>query len=182
VSQTAPSYRWSVSEFVRAFDAGAFDHRVELIDGEVWPVVIGSWHGDLVFQLAALLPRTGARVTAATLPTGESLPDPDCWVRRKDARPISTLGTRLDVWSPADVLLVVEVSDRTVLADLGTKARLYGSTGYPVYWVVTSDVIYEHTDPVESGYRRRVEYRAGDRLPVAYARSEIVVDELLRSV
>ncbi|MBF6336203.1 hypothetical protein IU450_09935 [Nocardia abscessus] len=25
--------------------AGAFGHRVELVEGEVRPVVIGSWHG-----------------------------------------------------------------------------------------------------------------------------------------
>src|SRR5262245_27168173 len=139
------AYRWSASEFLRAWEAGVFDHRVELVDGEVWPVVIGSWHGDTVVQVAAMLRRPGVRVTAATLPTGDSWPHPDCWVRRAGAEPVGAVGTRMQVWDPADVLLVVEVSDETMLADLEIKARLYGRAGYPVYWVVTPDVIYEHT-------------------------------------
>src|ERR1043165_7564168 len=129
MSQAALSYHWSRDAFVRAWGAGAFDNRVELVDVEVWPVVIGSWHGDTVGQLMASLPRAGVRLTTSTLPTGASLPDPDCWVRRADAEAVGTLGSRLHVWDPADVLLVVEVSDETVIQDLEIKARLYGRAG-----------------------------------------------------
>lgn len=173
------TYRWSQSEFLRAWEAAAFDHRVELVDGEVWPVVIGSWHGVTVGEVIASLPRAGAKVTTETLPTGESLPDPDCWVRRAGAKPIGTLGARLSVWSPDDVLLVVEVSDETMLVDLEVKARLYGRSGYPVYWVVTPEVIYEHTEPAPTGYRARREYRSGEQIPVAYAGTWLDVANLL---
>jgi hypothetical protein len=61
--------------------------------------------------------RVGVRVTTATLPTGGSLPDPDCWVRRVDADP--------------------------------------------------------------TGYRSRVEYRPGERLPVPYAGTDLAVDDLI---
>jgi hypothetical protein len=179
MTQSAPTYRWSRSEFVRAWEAGAFDHRVELVEGEVWPVVIGSWHGDTVGHLVALLRHTGVRVTTATLPTGESLPDPDCWVRRAEAEPVGTVGSRLAVWDPNDVLLVVEVSDDTMLQDLQSKARLYGRAGYAVYWVVTHDAIYEHTSPTSTGYRTRVEYRSGERIPLGYAGSELAVSDLI---
>jgi Putative restriction endonuclease len=179
MTEPALAYRWSVSEFVRASEAGAFDHRVELIEGEIWPVLIGSWHGDAVGQLLGLLPRAGVRITTATLPTGDSLPDPDCWVRRADAAPVGTVGVRLSVWDPADVLLVVEVSDETVIHDLNVKTRLYGSAGYPAYWVVTQDRIYEHTEPTSSGYRKRVEYGLGDQIPVAYAGVELAVSDLI---
>jgi hypothetical protein len=173
------TYRWSQSEFMRAWEAGAFDHRVELVDGEVWPVVIGSWHGVTVGEIIAALPRAGAKVTTETLPSGESLPDPDCWVRRADATPIGKLGVRLSVWGPADVQLVVEVSDETLLADLEVKAKLYGRAGYPVYWVVTPEVIYEHTEPASTGYRVRREYRSGERIPVGYAGVELEVADLV---
>lgn len=179
MTQPAAAYRWSQSEFVRAWEAGAFDHRVELVDGEIWPVVIGSWHGDTVGQLLALLPRSGARVTTATLPTGGSLPDPDCWVRRADAVPIGTVGTRLSVWDAADVLLVVEVADETTIQDLNVKAMLYGQAGYPVYWVLTQDAIYEHTTPIPTGYRTRVEYHRGQRIPVSYAAMDLAIDDLI---
>ncbi len=51
MTDTVPNYRWSPSKFIRAWEAGAFDRRVELVDGEVWPVIIGSWHGRTVARL-----------------------------------------------------------------------------------------------------------------------------------
>jgi len=175
----ALSYPWSQSGFLRAFDAGAFDRRVELIEGEIWPVVIGDWHGEAVGQLLASLPRSDVRLTTATLPTGSSLPDPDCWVRRADAVPTGRIGSRLSRWEPTDVLLVVEISDETVIQDLNVKTRIYGAAGYPVYWVVTQDRIFEHTEPTGSGYRRRIEYGRGERIPVGYADTDVAVDDLL---
>ncbi|MGH3679920.1 MAG: Uma2 family endonuclease [Natronosporangium sp.] len=179
MAQTALSYRWSRSEFARAWEAGAFDHRGELIDGDVWPVVIGSWQGDTVGQLLAALPRSQVQVTTATLPTGQSLPDPDCWVRRAGATPVDRVGSRLDVWDASDVLLVVEVSDGTVLVDLNVKSALYGKAGYPVYWVVTRDAIYEHTGPTPQGYRTRTQYVPGEDIPVGYAGTGLPVADLL---
>ncbi|WP_425394670.1 Uma2 family endonuclease [Actinoplanes rectilineatus] len=75
--------------------------------------------------------------------------------------------------------MVVEVADETLLHDLNVKTRLYGSAGYPVYWVVTREQIFEHTEPIATGYRRRVEYRPGDRIPVTYAGIDVLVDDLL---
>jgi hypothetical protein len=143
-----------------------FDHRVELVDGEVWPVVVGSWHGDTQAQVAAMLRLPGTRVSTSTLvvPSDDSVPDPDCWVRRSGAERVGTRGARLDVWDPTDVLLVVEVSDDSVLADLNTKARLYGRAAYPVYWVVTREAIYEHTGPTAQGYRTRTDLSVSELL------------------
>src|SRR5262245_17503833 len=173
---------WSRDEFLRAWEAGEFEHRVELIDGEVWPVSIGVWHGDTVGEVMGALRCPGVRVTGATLPSGDSLPDPDCWVRRADAAPIAARGSRLAEWNPTDVLLVVEVSDDTVMQDLTIKARLYGKAGWPVYWVVTQKVIYEHTQPYDRGYRERAEFRSGDKVPVRYANTELSVDDLIAPI
>ena len=116
----------------------------------------------------------------ASLRSGkDSLPDPDCWVLRAGAEPARRLGSRLHEWAASDVLLVVEVSDTTVRADLSRKAQLYGAAGFGVYWVVSPDVVYVLTGPTPEGYERRDEYRAGDRIPVAYAGSTIAVDDLL---
>jgi len=181
MTRSALAYHWSQNEFMRAWEAGVFDHRVELVEGEIWPVVIGSRHGDTVGQLMALLPRSGAKLTTSTLPTGESLPDPDCWVRRAGADPIGTVGSRLSVWDADDVLLVVEVSDDTMIHDLNVKAKLYGKAGYPVYWVVTQEAVYEHTRPIPTGYRVRVEYRRGEHIPVLYTDTTLAIDDLLAS-
>ncbi|NQE91572.1 Uma2 family endonuclease [Nocardia terpenica] len=179
MSEATLSYHWSRDEFVRAWKAKVFDHRVELIEGEVWPVVIGDWHGEMSFQVAAALRHPTVRVSGATLPSEDSLPDPDCWVRRISAEPVGTVGSDLSIWDPADVLLVVEVSNETVLQDLSKKAKLYSRAGYPVYWVVTHEVVYEHTEPASTGYRVRTEYRPGDRIPLRYADTDLTVSELL---
>ncbi len=133
-----PLYRWTRDEFVRAWEVGAFERRVELVEGEVWEVSIGPWHGETTGQVIRALPGDGVKITMATLPAGDSLPDPDCWVLRAGASPAGTIGRRLASWRPEDVLLVVEVSDESVTQDLGVKALLYGRAGYAVYWVVTS--------------------------------------------
>lgn len=172
-------YRWSPSEFVRAFGAGTSDFRVELVEGEIWPVAVADWHGRVAMRLAGVLPRDGAEISSATLPTLDSMPEPDCWVIRSGAAPVGQATPRVSIWSPADILLVVEVSDETVVQDLNVKTRLYGSAGYPVYWVVTKDQIFEHTGPAAAGYRHRTEYVRGDRIPVGYAGTEILVDDLI---
>lgn len=179
MTETVQTYRWTASEFLRAWEAGAFDHRVELIEGEVWPVVIGPWHGRTSTRLIRALPVTGDEITMATLPSGESLPDPDCWVLRAGAIPTKTASQRLSAWSPQDVMLVVEVSDESVMADLNVKTRIYGRAGYAVYWVVTPDVIHEHTQPTANGYRARLEYARGTRIPIGYAGTDLAVDDLL---
>ena len=179
VSARVENYRWSVSEFVRAWEAGAFDHRVELVEGEVWPVVIGDWHGEVVGNVISLLRQAGLLAVTSTLPSGASLPDPDCWVRRTAARAVGRVGSRLSAWDPADVLLVVEVSDETLTADLTTKARIYGAAGWPTYWVVSPEAVYEHTGPTPSGYRTRVEHRRGERVALPFTGTDLAVDDLL---
>ena len=145
------TYEWDVESFLRAHDAGAFGGRVELVDGEVWRVVLGDWHGRVTPRVVAALVGHD-EVLQSTLPSAGSLPDPDVWVLRSGARPVGAVTARLSRWAPSDVLLVVEVSDETVAADLGVKARLYGAAGYARYWVVTRDGVHEHTGPRPDGY------------------------------
>ncbi|MFI5916303.1 hypothetical protein [Dactylosporangium sp. NPDC051541] len=90
---------------------------------------------------------------------------------------MGTIGTRLSVWEASDVLLVVE----TTIQDLNVKAKLYGQAGYAVYWVITQEAIYEHTGPIATGYRTRVEYLHGEYISVRYADVELAVDDLIAS-
>ncbi len=172
-------YRWTQHEFIRAATAGVFDERVELVDGEVWPVVIGDWHGPTTMRCAHLLTVDDVVVTQESLATGDSLPGPDFWVRSTLAEPTAKVSPRLSRWAADDVLLVVEVSDETVVVDLNTKSRLYGAAGYPVYWVITREAVFEHTRPDADGYRSVVRYRPGDRIPVPYADTSVAVGDLV---
>ena len=155
------AYRWDVETFLRAHDAGVFGQRVELVEGEVWPVVLGDWHGKVTVRVVAALLQHGDP-RQSTLPSAGSLPDPDVWLLRPDAQPAGALSARLSSWSPDDVLLVVEVSDETVEQDLTVKARLYAEAGWQRYWVVTRDAVHEHTLPTATGYRSVRRLLAGE--------------------
>lgn len=174
------AHRWTLEEFLRAWEAGAVGKRVELIDGEVWAVPVGLWHGRTTVRVARALPNHRFEVLASSLPAGESLPEPDCWVLRRDATPVAQLSRRMPRWAAADVLLVVEVSDETIDHDLGRKAALYAESGFGCYWSVTRHGVYEHTEASRFGYRRRVLYGPGERIPVPYAEgAALSVDDLI---
>lgn len=68
--------------------------RVELIEGEVWPAPIALWHGDTTARLLRALPNDLFVVTTSSLPTSGSMPDPDCWVRARDAAAASAVSPR----------------------------------------------------------------------------------------
>jgi len=60
-----------------------------------------------------------------------------------------------DVRGP-DVLLAIEISDSSILRDLGPKARLYARHGLRVYWVLDAEGrrAVVHTEPGPDGYGR----------------------------
>lgn len=172
-------YHFTLEEFVHAWEAGVFQSRVELVEGEVLSVPIGDWHGVTTMRVARRLPNGQFEVTSASLATGGSLPDPDCWVRPVGAQPAGQVSVRLSRWSAEDVLLVVEVGDETVDFDLTVKTAMYGRAGYACYWVVSRQGIYEHTGPHELGYVNRRLYGPGERIPVRYAGTDLAVSDLL---
>lgn len=177
------AWRWDERSFIRAWEAGVFrDDRVELVEGEVWPVSIGLWHGAVTSNIVRALPNGEWRVTTASLPAAGSISDPDVWVHRRSAKPIARLGAtgRLARWSPSDVALVVEVADSSLAADLDIKARVYGQAGYAAYWVVHRGGVAVLTDPYEAGYRSRDDVGPGEVVPLPYVDGDsVAVDDLL---
>ncbi|MGQ0576649.1 MAG: Uma2 family endonuclease [Pseudonocardia sp.] len=173
-------HRWTLAEFLHAWEAGSFGKRIELIDGEVWDVPIGPWHARTTARIIRALPNDRFEVLAGSLPAGESLPEPDCWVLRIGAEPVAHLSRRMLRWAADDVMLVVEVSDETRDHDLGRKATLYAQSGYRWYWVVAREGVYCHTGPSTAGYDHRVLYKPGERVPVPYVDGvTLAVDDLL---
>lgn len=177
---TVGRHRTTLREYLTAWEAGAYETRTELLDGEVWDVSIGAWHGDVTMTVGRTLPNGTVTVTTMSLASGESLPDPDCWVRRKGAQPVEQLSPRMTRWASADVLLVVEVSDETRDYDLGRKAEIYAEAGFAHYWSVCQDGVYAHSEPIAGTYRVRTIYKSGDRVPVPYAPEvELSVEDLI---
>ena len=107
-------------------------------------------------------------------------PEPDvAIVRGSDA------DYRHRIPEPADVALLVEVSEATLRQDRGKKRTAYARARIPVYWIVNLVAlqIEVYTRPVKTGsYRSRNVYKPGQQIPVVIAGQQlapIAVDDIL---
>ena len=127
-------HSFTVEEFERMGEACIFppDARLELIEGEIVEMSpIGSPHAACVDALALLFNEIARRrfiirVQSPVRLNDFSEPQPD----------VALLRWRDDFYrsahpTPADVLLVVEVSDTTVETDRKVKVPLYARAGIP---------------------------------------------------
>jgi Uma2 family endonuclease len=132
----------TVDEYHRMGRAGVFapDARVELIEGVVIDMApIGTRQASAVKRLNALLSAAaqGRAIVAVQDPlrlSDASEPEPDLMLLRP----------RADFYAqahpgPADVLLLIEVSDTTVAYDHGVKLGLYAKHGVAEVWIVDLD-------------------------------------------
>lgn len=163
-----PRVRFTVEDYYRMAEAGILsaEDRVELIEGEVREMApIGPLHAGIVNRLAALLhQRMGEEVIGVQNPVRldeHNEPQPD----------VSVLRSREDYYtrshpSPQDVLLLVEVADRTLDYDPGEKLPLYALAGIPEVWVVDvrQRVIEVCCEPQAAGYAHRGRFAQGERL------------------
>jgi Uma2 family endonuclease len=152
--------RFTVDDYDRMAEAGILheDDRVELIDGEIVQMAaIGLRHMTAVDETArlavALLFATDDLRVSVQNPIRlgrRDEPQPDLMVYRKRA---DKVGARL---TPADVLLIIEVSDTTRIYDRTIKLPRYAAAGIPEAWLIdlVDDRVERHTEPSAEGYRR----------------------------
>jgi Uma2 family endonuclease len=180
-------YRFTVDQYERMVEVGILteDDRVELIDGYV-VTKMGKkpphvWTVDSLEDLLRAL--LGAkwrlrRESPANIPPFDE-PEPDVVVAR------GTRATYLQRHpNPADIVLLVEVSDTTYHRDRGKKWDANAKSGIPVYWIVNLPRrrIEVYTDPTLDGYRSRRDYHAGESIPIVIDGQElgrIAVDDIL---
>jgi len=159
------------------------DDRLELIDGEIVEMSpIGSSHQGCVDRLNFLfVQRAGdkgiVRIQGPIELDDFSEPQPD----------LSLLRMRSDYYShshprPADVLLVVEVSDSTLDYDRSVKIPLYARAGVAEAWVanLSGDSIEVYSDPANGSYQRVRICRRGESIsPRDLQHVSFIVDEIL---
>jgi len=162
--QYATHHRFTVDEFERIAEAGLFpeEARLELLDGEIVEMTpVGSRHigcvawlddlfRDLLGQSVTLIVRSPVRMPTTLRP----IPDVSV-LRRREDRYVGALP------APADMLLLVEVSDTTVLPDRNEKRRMYAEAGVPEYWVVdiSHNTVVVHLSPAGGDYQDVAEYQ-----------------------
>lgn len=164
---TPTRYKLSVEDYHKLGAAGVLteDSRVELIEGELIEMApIGPKHASVVDTLVGLLaPQAGNQFRLSTqnpltlMPRSEPQPDLMLLKPRAD-RYASSLP------SAADVLAVIEVSDKTLEYDRGPKLSLYAHHGIPEYWIVDVQAkrIEVFRDPGPKGYTQELEFGPPD--------------------
>ena len=180
-----PRWVWTREQYERMVEAGVLgpDDKVELLDGQVVPkmsqnephaVATGLVSDALrdVFGTSAH-PRDEKPLALSDL----SEPEPDIAVVR---------GARRDYLgghpAPADVLLLVEVADTSLLQDRVRKLPLYAEAGVVECWIVNlqDGVVEVHRDPVGRAYGTKTTHgRGGAVSPVHAPDAPVAVADLL---
>lgn len=177
---------WTREDCQRLAGMGLLPARWELVQGEIVSKMgtnlphsmaaqrILAWL-MAVFPSSWILPTCSIDVASEDNPTSE--PEPDIVLLH---RPAGELG-RNPV--PADIALLVEVSDSTLGHDLGPKASLYARAGIADYWVVDiqGGRVYQHRAP-EAGRYATIEVYEGDAVltPLARPDAAVAAGRLLR--
>jgi Uma2 family endonuclease len=158
------------------------DDRVELVNGEIVEMTpMGPRHASRTRHIAKLLERLAGdeALVSIQLPVtlGFAEPYPD----------VSVAHWRADLYetahpTPAEVLLLVEVADSTVLFDRNVKSEMYAQAGIAEYWVVDlpRDSVAVFRSPRGDRYAEVRELSRGESfVSPALGGREVRVDDLL---
>lgn len=150
----ATAKRFSIAEYHRLAELGFFesDHRFELIRGEIIKMAAkGRFHSVcnslLLRELYPLLGKLAMlRGQEPIILSDDSEPEPDVAIARNCSD--NYLSSHPE---PADILLVIEVSDSTLKYDRRTKLALYAESGISDYWIFNLvDIQLEmHSEPYQ---------------------------------
>jgi Uma2 family endonuclease len=159
-------YRLTVAQYHQMIDTGILgkDDPVELLEG--WLVQKMPKNPKHRFStqtthalLLRLLPEGWFADAQEPITTADSEPEPDIAIIR---------GSRRDYLerhpTPADIAVIIEMSDSTLHYDQRIKQRIYAASSIPVYCRLnmTARRMEVYTEPVGAGnsaaYRTKVEY------------------------
>ena len=155
------------------------DDPVELLEGWLVPKMARNPPHDIALELAVEMIRpclpSGWRIRVQSAITlSDSEPEPDVAVV---CGPVRSHVSRHP--GPAEVGLLVEVADSSLVHDRTEKGRVYARAGILVYWIVNLvDALVEvYTSPsgpaTTPGYGQRQDYRPGDLVPLVIGGQQV---------
>jgi Uma2 family endonuclease len=166
----APLYRINVHEYERIIAARAIeDEQVELIDGYLVKKMgknpPHSWATKVLLKALdrLLMPGWTWRIEQPVRIPEYNEPEPDIAIVRGNDDDYKHRTPE-----PADVALLVEVSESTLDRDQGEKLLAYALGGISVYWIVNLDdgQVEVYSGPGPAGYQSREIFSPGDEVPV----------------
>ena len=187
-----PLRRFTLDEYHQLINIGFFDEdeRVELFEG----VLVSKSpnnppHIRTVIRLqrvfATFFAREDVEVRiqgSVTIPELMTEPEPDMVISRES-------GGDLDERHPypADILLLIEVSDSSLAHDRTRKGAIYAQAGIPDYWIwnLVDDLLEVYRDPHtpasgDAVYLTKSTYRRGESVaPLEFPDCEVAVGDVL---
>jgi Uma2 family endonuclease len=133
--QQSRTHRFSVQQYYELGELGLLDRRTELLEGIITDMEPTSpWHaniGDILlhFFVTRSQGRFRVRVQYPISLGQNSQPRPDLVLYRPGL-------WRWQHPGPADISLLIEISESSLGFDLGEKLALYGASGIQEYWVI----------------------------------------------
>jgi Uma2 family endonuclease len=169
--RTPTKHRLDVEAYYKMAEAGILSdaHRVELIDGEIIDLnAIGSPHSSITNWLGRVITRAVTDATAiVTIQSPLRLddfnePEPDVLV----LRPRSD-NYRASHPSAGDVLLLIEVSDSSLVYDRLRKLGLYAKFSVSEVWIVdiAGSAVEVFRAPKEGSYSTQERHSVGSIAP-----------------
>ena len=186
-AQTEPTRRRiSVDEYMKMAEVGILGEgeRVELIGGDIIEMApIGNPHEARTAGSNRLLAplfiegRAVLRVQGHVRLDENNRPQPD----------LALLKWRDDLYenqspAPEDILLLIEISDSSLVFDRSVKLALYARFNIPEVWIgnIPDSVVEAYTNPVEGQYTESPIYRPGESVtPSAFPDVSLNVSELI---
>lgn len=167
--------RFTVAEYHKLIEIGVLteNDRLELLDGYLVEKMPHDPIHDGTLQkvnrrLLALLPTGWEARVQMVVTLSHSEPEPDLAVVRESPNSYMTSHP-----GPADIALLIEVSNTTLDSDRDDKIPLYARDGIAVYWIVNLidrqiEVYEQPSGPTSSPtYGSRRTYKPGDAIPFA---------------
>lgn len=178
-------HRFTVAEYYRLEEVGilAPDARVELLDGTIYDMLpIGPFHAGVETRLQmrfaeAAKGRWIVRVQNPVRLNDGSEPIPDLAL----VKPCADFYVKQHP-KPPDVLLLVEVAQRSLQFDRKAKLIAYARAGVQEYWIVNlrAKCVEIHRGPLPIGeYSHETRAISGDTVaPTAFPEMKIAISEL----
>ena len=171
-------YRLTVRQFDQMVNDGviADDERVELIEG----LLVTKMGRNRPHVQAG---KRGLKTLSGITPTGWhvakedplvasdlSKPEPDLAVVRGEVEDYD----KRDVLA-ADVALVVEIAESSLIVDRTDMVSVYSASGIPVYWIINlvEGQVEVYSDPSPAGYQSRQVFQPGQDVPVVIDGNEV---------
>ncbi len=173
-------YRWTVKQYQQMIAAGILGEkdRVELLEGWLVAKMTHNPKHDGTIQLLQselepfLPPGWFIRIQSA-ITLGKSEPEPDLALVRGPIRKYMQAHP-----GPADIGVIMEVSDSTFMEDRELKGTIYSRALIPIYWLVNIseaqiEVYSEPHGGRKAGYANRQDYRLADKIPLILDSREV---------